>query len=195
MFTADALTGKILTRCRQFDRGSACLSMSAVAGGILCGGADGRIHLVNVTDGTIEASWRAGESRIYSLTVNRDESLIYSGMATGVIRVFDSEGNLRGQMSGHQGRVLSLALSNDGETLASGSADHRIAIWDTRSGEMQLLLNRHTDSVTDLCFSKDDSELWSTSAEGTVYRWNSQDSDDSISKTPESTEIRQGPPE
>ncbi len=195
LFTADALTGKILTRCRQFDRGSACLSMSAVAGGILCGGADGRIHLVNVTDGTIEASWRAGESRIYSLTVNRDESLIYSGMATGVIRVFDSEGNLRGQMSGHQGRVLSLALSNDGETLASGSADHRIAIWDTRSGEMQLLLNRHTDSVTDLCFSKDDSELWSTSAEGTVYRWNSQDSDDSISKTPESTEIRQGPPE
>ncbi|MDV6031544.1 MAG: protein kinase [Phycisphaera sp. RhM] len=194
LFTVDALTGKILKRCRQLERESACLSMSAVAGGILCGGADGRIHLVNVTDGTIESSWQAGASRIYSLAVNRGESLIYSGMATGVIRVFDSEGKLRRQMSGHQGRVLALALSNDGETLASGSADHRIAIWDTRSGEMQLLLNRHTDSVTDLCFSKDDSELWSTSAEGTVYRWNSQDSDDSISKTPESPEIRQSPP-
>ncbi|QDV88505.1 WD domain, G-beta repeat [Stieleria magnilauensis] len=195
LFTADALTGKILKHCSLLGGKSACLSMSAVAGGILCGGADGRIHLVNVGDGTIEASWRAGESRIYSLTVNSDESLIYSGMATGVIRVFDPEGKLRRQMSGHQGRVLSLALSNDGETLASGSADHRIVLWDTRSGEMQLLLNRHTDSVTDLCFSKDDSELWSTSAEGTVYRWNSQDSDGSISRTPDHSETPKSPPE
>jgi WD40 repeat protein len=60
---------------------------------------------------------------------------------------------------------------------------------------MQLLLNRHTDSVTDLCFSKDDSELWSTSAEGTVYRWNSRDNDDSILKTPENSEVRQFSPE
>jgi WD40 repeat protein len=195
LFTADALTGKILKRCRQLERESACLSMSAVTGGILCGGADGRIHLVNVTDGTIEESWQAGASRIYSLAVSRDESLIYGGMANGVIRAFDSERELRGQMSGHQGRVLSLALSNDGETMASGSADHKIAIWDTRSREMQLLLNRHTDSVTDLCFSKDDSELWSTSAEGTVYRWNSRDNDDSILKTPENSEVRQFSPE
>lgn len=194
LFTADALTGKILKRYSHLKAESACLSMSAVAEGILCGGADGRIHLIDVRDGSIKDSWRAGASRIYSLTVNRDESRIYSGMATGVIRVFDSEGNLRSQMSGHQGRVLTLALSNDGETLASGSADHRIAIWDTRSAEMQLLLNRHTDSVTDLCFSKEDSELWSTSTEGTVYRLNSHDSDGSISRIPGSSEIKKSPP-
>ncbi|WP_436715886.1 protein kinase [Roseiconus lacunae] len=195
LFTVDALTGVILSRCRGLDGQSACLSMVAVTGGILCGGADGKIHLVNVRDGTVKQSWLAGTSRVYSLEVNRDESLVYSGMASGVIRVFDFEGKPRGQMSGHQGRVLSLALSDDGETLASGSADHRIAIWDTLSREKQLLLERHTDSVTDLCFSKDDTELWSTSAEGTVYRWNTQDCGDSISSTIDKTEMGQDFPE
>ncbi|MCC9603399.1 protein kinase [Stieleria sp. JC731] len=190
LFTADALTGKILHRCRQLDGESACLSMAAASEGILCGGADGRIRLINVSDGSINQSWRAGAGRIYSLAVNREESLIYSGMASGVIRVFDFQGKLRGQMSGHQGRVLTLTLSHDGETLASGSADHRIAIWDTLSGEKQLLLDRHTDSVTDLCFSRNDSELWSTSAEGTVYIWNTQGCGDSISNTFENAEVR-----
>lgn len=171
LFTVDVASGRIVRRWNKFNASSACLSMSAIGEDMLCGCADGWIHRLDINNGTIRNSWKAGNSRVYSLATIRDASRIVSGMASGAMRVFDTQGTLLGQMSGHQGRVVSLAVSSDGQTLASGSADHKIAIWDTLSGEMQLLLEHHTDSVTDLCFHGDASELWSTSADGAIYRW------------------------
>jgi WD40 repeat protein len=178
LLTVDVASGQVVHRWSQFQESSAVLSMSAVEEGILCGAADGLIYLLDVRDGTIKTSWQAGDSRMYSLATSNDETQVIAGMASGMIRVFDRQGTLIRQMAGHQGRVVSLALSSDGETLASGGADHTIVIWDAHAGDMQLLLKRHTDTVTDLRFAANDSELWSTSADGAVYVWHTEDRPD-----------------
>lgn len=175
ILAVDVASGKVVQQWDQLKESSTIFSMSAIGEGILCGGSDGQIHLLDVKHGTISNSWQAGDSRVYSLTTSEDESQVIAGMASGKIHIFDRQGMLAHQMTGHQGRVISLALSSDGETLASGSVDHAIAIWDTLTGDMQLLLKQHTDTVTDLCFTANDSELRSTSADGAIFVWHTKD--------------------
>ena len=67
----------------------------------------------------------------------------------------------------HHDRVSALALSKDGATLASGGHDNNVLLWDAKSGEKQLRLDDHIDSVVDLFFGTD-GRLYSVSLDHSV---------------------------
>jgi RNA polymerase sigma factor (sigma-70 family) len=73
--------------------------------------------------------------------------------------------------------VFSIALSPDGKTLATGinhfdpAKSGEVVLWDTVTGEVQRVLEGHTELVTSLAFSPDGKTLASASHDKTVKLW------------------------
>ncbi len=55
--------------------------------------------------------------------------------------------------------------------LATSGDDATIRLWDAASGECIEILDEHDQAVWSVAFSPDGSTLASTSAEGTIRRW------------------------
>ena len=68
--------------------------------------------------------------------------------------------------------VLALAYSPDGQTIVTGSMDHKVRLWQTKTGKNLLDLQGHSDAVTTVAFGLDGKSFLSTSANGTLFRWN-----------------------
>lgn len=110
-------------------------------------------------------------------------TLTYVGLANNVIRAFNwSSGKLVRSFMGHNGPVTSVLLSKCGTYLYSGSWDKRIFRWNisTKTVDPNLYFypaesiskTAHNDYVKCMCFSPDETVLFSGSADGALYKWN-----------------------
>uniref|UniRef100_A0A803KNC6 WD40 repeat-containing protein SMU1 n=1 Tax=Chenopodium quinoa TaxID=63459 RepID=A0A803KNC6_CHEQI len=69
----------------------------------------------------------------------------------------------------HEEAVLCADFSRDSEMLASGSQDGKIKVWRIRTGQCLRRLERaHSMGITSLCFSRDGSQILSTSFDSTA---------------------------
>lgn len=69
---------------------------------------------------------------------------------------------------------VSLALSSDGKTLAAGCINHIVPLWDITTGKRTHVLYGHSNSVSSVSFSPDNSTLATVSGSqspGTVVLW------------------------
>lgn len=89
----------------------------------------------------------------------------------GDIAVWNNRGARLHTLVGHIGSVKCLALSKDGSTLVSGGDDHRIILWDAVTGDLQLEMNAHVDSLTALEFRANDMGLLTSDLDGAVKLW------------------------
>lgn len=71
-----------------------------------------------------------------------------------------------------EGCVNAVAFSSDGRKIASGS--DAVRLWDVSTGEQLRLLDGHTDRVTSVAFSDDDSRIvsgsWDKSVRDGIHR-------------------------
>lgn len=67
--------------------------------------------------------------------------------------------------------VTAVALSPDGATIAAAGDDHRLRLWNTRTGELLSTLEGHGDWVRGAAFTIDGKSIASVSADHSLRLW------------------------
>ena len=135
------------------------------------GGTDGFICLTDISSGQNHGRWLAHTSRITDALLSADDQTIFSASMDGDIAVWNNRGDRIRTLVGHIGPVKCLAMTQDGSTLVSGGDDHRIILWDAITGDLQLEINAHGDSLIDLEFLAKDTGLLSTGRDSQTKLW------------------------
>ena len=111
------------------------------------------------------------EDDVGCLALSHDGSRVAIGCADGSIWVWNHLTNKKEcQMIGHSKNVRSVVFSYDGCHLVSGSVDMTVRIWDCHTGN-EIRSYQHSDWVTCVAFSRDDSRVAIGSRDG-IQIWN-----------------------
>jgi WD40 repeat protein len=115
--------------------------------------------------------------RVFSLSLNKDETLLAAAHENGSITIADVDGpHITSQLifKAHDGRVSALAWSPDGQTLASANwgKDKTVKLWDVATGK-KLAQLVHANNIHGLAFSLDGKTLFSASL--SVQSWDLTD--------------------
>ena len=137
-------------------------------------------------DGTLlAAAPYSGEIRVWDVTTRQvvntlsgygaldfspDGSVLAAGFANGTAMLYDLETNRQTFLEGHGNFISAVAFSTDGSLLAVAARDGTLKLWDVETLTVIATLEGHTESVTYLAFSGDDSLLVSFQW-GTVRVW------------------------
>ena len=188
---------------RQADTGDKLYSL-ALAKPFLFVGGEARIWVYDLHELKMIASLDEHEGKIVCLTVDEENSILYSGEAHSenpcfsCVYVWDideiqNKNPLKRKLRGFGGWVTSLALSPDGKSLACGEGvgspsspeSSKILLWDTETLRIKNLLEAHDGWVESLIFSHEGK--WLISGDGVgpidnpepsdIFMWNMNTND------------------
>jgi WD40 repeat protein len=144
------------------------------AGELLATGhADGMVKVWRLRTGQLRFAQPGHGSSVWAVAFSPDGQILASGGFDATIQLRSAAtGQMIKTLEGHRDWVRTLAFSATGR-LASGGSDHSVYLWDIPSGH-GLRLGGHRDTVTDLSFSPDGSQLASSSDDGSLQLWNSE---------------------
>ena len=154
--------------------GITSLALSPAGTTLATGGADGRIHLLDVASRRELKVLKGAQSTITALTFGVDGTHLFSGEENGTIRQWNA---LTGTEVGTGyntplGAITALSYSPRNECLAAGDTIGTIQFFDPvtkqKKGEGFFIPN---SSITTLIFSDDGSSLVSGSENGTIIVW------------------------
>lgn len=101
------------------------------------------------------ATSREHTGRITALSVSPESDVVASAGWDGSVQLWSpTTGELLTSIK-HEGQPTQLSFSPDGRRLAIGDAVGRIVICDSRSGDIQQILNDHSDRIVALKWSDD----------------------------------------
>lgn len=134
------------------------------------------IRMVHHIDGDDVYEWRVAAGTIlwdvvvWSIRVNLSSLLPNSEKDEMDCAVHQY--NVHG-FTGHQGSIHTVAWSTDGSMLASGSDDRIVKVWrmDQEEDDICIDLVGSGSRIWALCFSCDDSHVWSGAEDGCIYCW------------------------
>lgn len=115
------------------------------------------------------------ENPSISISFSPDGQTFVTGNNDGTITLWNSNGTLRKNISGHETRANYVKFSPDGKVIVSGHEDGVIKFWETTNGSLLHTLESHKEAVLSLDFSSDGRMLASASIDNTIKLWNTND--------------------
>ena len=109
---------------------------------------------------------------VYQVVWNNEKTLMASTSADDKVRIWDANGIVKLELSGHSGNVYSASINTN--EVASGGADKTIKIWSISPGDMGLVRTffGHSEGVSTVAWSPDGTKVASGSSDDTVKIWN-----------------------
>ncbi len=120
-------------------------------------------------------------SRIRAISISKDGNYVFGGTDDGkLIRWSVSNGESRLIFDNKGTSILTLALNRNGSRIALGDKSGNIIILDPGSQRVISRVKGHSSRVLDINYSPDNTQLSSSSYDGTIRIWNARD----LSETP-----------
>lgn len=168
-------TNSLLNTLTGNTHGITALALSLADTTLASGGADGRIHLLDVATRRTLKILRGAQSTITALTFAVDGTHLFSGEENGTIRQWNA---LTGEeietvYNTPLGAITALSYSLPNKYLAIGDATGTIQFFDLASGRKKdkEFFMPHS-GITTLIFSEDGKTIVSGSENGTIVLWN-----------------------
>jgi WD40 repeat protein len=163
---------------------------------------DHTVRIWNATNGDPIHTLSGHSDSVQCVAFSQDGSSVSSGSLDKSVRIWNvTTAESLSNFTGHTYGVWSVAFSHDGELVAAGEGlssgtlppivhDARIRVWNITDDTLQTSLEGHSNIISALDFSSDDSSLASGSYDWSVKLWGDSDpiaepSDDWIVSAPE----------
>ena len=158
---------------RTLQFGSPVVSLAWARDGVLLVGAkDGTAHL-RAGAGVHDTQVIAHGSALVGAALRDDGAVVATAGTDGFVRLWDAHTGQRLLELHPPAGLTSVALDPTGRLVAAG-AGREIAVYDARTGERRALLSENTDTVTGLAFSRDGSQLASSSRDHLARIWDAK---------------------
>jgi WD40 repeat protein/serine/threonine protein kinase len=141
---------------------------------VASGGADGRIIIRDLRNGTKRGDFLLPNETIRALAAPKDGKILAAATTADKVWLWDltrPEADPEYIDHAEFGSVHDVAISPDGTLLASAAGKNAIQIWRTATREHLRELKEHTGTVARLSFSPVDSRLYSAGWDRTIRVW------------------------
>lgn len=159
----------------NYGPGVTTISISPDGRLVAAGALDTFVRLWDTKTGKLRCRLKGHKDSIYSVGFMPDGKTLASGSLDKTVKLWDLSSLLTAldsiedeisssamciaTMTGHKDYVLSVTCSADGRWIASGSKDRTVQFWDPKTGQSQLVLQGHKNSVIATCLSKSNNLL------------------------------------
>ncbi len=129
------------------------------------------------------ASWSKHKNIVTSIAYRKDGKLLIAGDGDGSANIYDvsiTKGIIR-RLRGHDGAIHALSFCGNGTRVATGGQDQTVKIWDVPTGQVQLSLQGHTDSVRAIA-AVGENTIVSAGADGELIQWDIRGSGDKLAE-------------
>ncbi|MEP1095564.1 MAG: caspase family protein [Cyclobacteriaceae bacterium] len=128
-FLVDHTTGERLVQFDDHTDRVHDIQISKDGKSMLTTGWDGKVILRELYYGGKVTEFEGHEGHVFTAAFSPDETKIATGGADNRILLWNTSGEMLGQLTGHTSPVTSLSFHPDGNYLISGSQDGSIRVW------------------------------------------------------------------
>ncbi len=122
--------------------------------------------------GNILQTYKGNITRIWSIAVNKDETLLTAGSFDKKIRIWNiGTGEITCTLEGDKKNSLAVCFSPVENILVSGSLDHSVRVWNVADCKLTNVLKRHTGNVFAVAFHPSGKYFASASGDQTIRLW------------------------
>jgi WD40 repeat protein len=180
VYVLDALTGKVLTRCRGHTSKILSIAFRPDGARLLSAAHDGTVRQWDAATGReVEPPYERHTAEVSAAVYSPDGQRVASGGADRTVRLWQAVGGHdQVVLGGHTGAISELAFSRDGRQLASTSVglselsgDSTARFWETAPDATLPVLVGHTSYVYPVAFSPDGRWIASGAWDKTVRLW------------------------
>lgn len=174
LFRLEGQTSPKLTPIWQKETRSAGLIFAIAAspdGQRLASGEDGGALKIWTDQGTLQATVKAHEARIWQISFSPDGQRLVSASEDGSVKLWQRDGTLVSTLLSQGGAVWGVAFSPDGSTIAATSRDDTLHLWKS-DGTLIREIEGQSRGLTRVAFSPDGKTVATGGIDTTVKLWN-----------------------
>ncbi len=170
----DVATGQRVAELRGHRRGTRGVAFSRDGRALLSTSSDGTIRQWDVAGAIADGHRLEYDVTAYHASESPDGTMVAVGFADGDLRLFSAaDGRELRRLSDHGDWINRLEFTADGARLMSAGAD-RVALWDLRTGEMELALD-DAKGVDGAALAPDGRSVVAVSRDAKLRGWDASD--------------------
>lgn len=177
----EATTGAEMLTIQAHSKDVSCVAFSPDGNQIVSGSWDGTSKLWDATP-RLTVKLEGHTENIECVTFSPDSKRVVSGGESGTLiawetrtgqKVFHTQGHMISLEGGGYdfNRVACVAFSPDGMRIVSGASDNMVRVWGVDTGQEELTLNGHSESIDSVLFSSDGTRIVSRDDSGKTLVW------------------------
>ena len=155
----------------SYDCGSDVVSIAIHSDTILAGCENGNVFTIDLQSSTL-LKLEGHSEMIRWVAFGANGQNMYSLSNDKTIKVYSNNGQVLGQLQGHEGWVNRIDFTQDGLWAVTGSTDNKAILWNLENLSIDTVFEAHTDQIWSVAVSSNNKWAATGSNDFSVCIWN-----------------------